>query len=62
MDKTFNAETTTYHKVVDFSDANNDNYFEDNLGNVACKEIDRPTNFHFLWKVLPIIDDHNRTR
>jgi len=37
-------------------------HFEDNYGNVAYKEIDRPHIAHFLYDYLPLIDEHNKQR
>jgi hypothetical protein len=37
-------------------------YFEDEFGNVACKEIPRPRIAHLLYDYLPLIDEHNKQR
>ena len=37
-------------------------HFEDDYGNTACKEIDRPEIAHFLYDFLPLVDEHNKQR
>jgi hypothetical protein len=34
--------------------------FEDDYGNVGCKEIQRPIIAHLLYNYLPLIDEHNK--
>ena len=36
--------------------------FEDDFGNVTCKEINRPSICHFSCEVLPITYERNRMR
>jgi hypothetical protein len=35
-------------------------YFDDDFGNVACKEIPCPRIVHLLYDYLPLIDEHNK--
>ena len=47
------------------AEAHEDKYltnFEEDFGNVACKEINRPSICHFLCEFLRTIDKHNRMR
>ena len=34
--------------------------YEDDYGNITCKEINRPKICHFLCEFFPIIDEHNK--
>ena len=36
--------------------------FEDDFGDVTCKEINRSLTCHSPHEVLPMIDEHNRMR
>ena len=36
--------------------------FEEDFGNVTCKEINRPSICHFLCEFLRIMHKHNRIR
>ena len=36
--------------------------YEDDYGNIRVKEINRPWVAHFLYKYLPLIDEHNKQR
>ena len=37
-------------------------HFEDDFGNVQTRQINRPQISHFLYELLPLIDEHNKQR
>ena len=39
-----------------------DTHFEDDFGNIQSRQINRPDIVHFLFEVLPLIDEHNKQR